>query len=796
MQKTSLYKWLVLFGLFVALVVATSYFAPAQARPSLLADPPVNQVAIKLKSGVAIGTILTRYGATLLGSFSENNVYFLQLANGQTADQILPTLNTDTDLVNPNSYPTIITSTAAEPNYYAETAPDGSSISVRGTSISVRGTGALTPTPVGGFDQWAWTQIGLANAQKISTGQGVIVAVLDTGLCADHPLLQSNLTAGYDFVKMTGTFLDAGNGLDDDGNGVVDDYVGHGTHVAGIIVSAAPGVQIMPIRVLDSDGVGTYWEVSQGIHYAVDHGAKVINMSLTAPRLTSSLSDAIAYAAAHGVIIVAAAGNNDPGPNYPAGYSDPLAVIGVGASDRGDVIASFSGGLPGDTDVFAPGVDIYSSFPYNGYALGTGTSMAAPIVAAEAAMLIARHPFWSAAEIEQRIISQGATVSGSSAKRVNLAAALSTGIEVDHATADLGASPTDQWILPRLRLFNNTTSDIPLSELKLRYWYTVDTNQSETFNCDYASYFGCSPSNVIGAFPTIAVNSPNRTSLSDTYIETGFNSSAGNLTAGSQLIMYLRAYKTDLSNFDETNDYSYAPNGADMTRWDRITVYRNGVLIWGIEPTGSTILTPTPTRTPTAAFTRTITRTPTTGAITYTPTRTATAGAFTLTPTKTNTPVGPTPTRAITPTPGGFPAPGAYYRIINRNSGKCLDVSNNSTADGANVDQWTSNGGQNQQWSFVAQTGGYYEIVSRLSGKPLEVGGNSTADGGNVQQWTWVGTNSQQWSLVNLGSGYYEIVNRNSGKVLDVVGNGTADGVNVDQWTWNSGTNQQWQIIP
>jgi hypothetical protein len=152
----------------------------------------------------------------------------------------------------------------------------------------------------------------------------------------------------------------------------------------------------------------------------------------------------------------------------------------------------------------------------------------------------------------------------------------------------------------------------------------------------------------------------------------------------------------------------------------------------------------------------------------------------------------PTPTQ--TPT-SGFPVPGAYYRIINRNSGKCLDVVGSGTGDGVNVDQWTSNNGQNQQWSFVAQAGGYYEIIARNSGKALEVGGNSTADGGNVQQSTWVGGNNQQWTLVNLGTGYYRIVNRNSGKVLDVVGNGTADGVNVDQWTWNNGNNQQWQII-
>ncbi|MGC1377859.1 MAG: S8 family serine peptidase [Anaerolineales bacterium] len=642
MQKTSLYKWLVLLGLLVALVLSTSYFAPAEARPSLLADPPANQVAVKLKSWVSINTILTRYNATQLGVITETNLYLLQLPSGETADQILPTMNADTDLW------------YAEPNYYSDSTPDSTGIGIRGTGIGIRGTGEITPTPGGNGTPWEWTKTGLADAQKISTGQGVIVAVLDTGLAADHPLLQSNLTTGYDFVHMTGTFLDAPNGLDDDGDGLVDEDFGHGTHVAGIIVTYAPGVQIMPIRVLNSDGVGTYWEVSQGIYYAVDHGAKVINMSLTAPRLTASMSDALAYAAAHGVIVVAAAGNDDAGPNYPAGYSDPLAVIGVGASDQNDAKASFSGGLVSDTDVFAPGVDIYSSYRYNGFGLGTGTSMAAPIVAAEAAMLIARHPSWSAAEIEQRIVSQGATVSGSSAKRVDLAAALSTGVEVDHATADLGASPTDQWVLPRLRLFNNTTSDIPLSELKLRYWYTVDTSQSETFNCDYASYaFGCPSSNVVGAFPTIATNSPNRTNLSDTYIETGFNSSAGNLAAGSQLVMYLRAFKTDLSNFNEVNDYSYDPNGADMTRWDRVTVYRNGVLIWGVEPTGSTILTSTPTRTATLAPTGTITRTP---LPTNTFTRTPTAGAFTLTPTKTLTPAANTATRTMTPTSAAITA--------------------------------------------------------------------------------------------------------------------------------------------
>src|SRR5258706_16084593 len=115
--------------------------------------------------------------------------------------------------------------------------------------------------------------------------------------------------------------------MDDDGNGTADEFVGHGTHVSGIIVTEAPGVQIMPIRVLNSDGVGTYWEVAAGIRYAVDHGAKIINMSLSAPRLTPSLSDALNYAVVHGAIVVAAAGPR-PGPNYPAGFPGPLALAG------------------------------------------------------------------------------------------------------------------------------------------------------------------------------------------------------------------------------------------------------------------------------------------------------------------------------------------------------------------------------------------------------------------------------------------------------------------------------------
>ena len=631
----------------------------------LLSDPPSNQVAVKLKSWVSINTILARYNATQVDVLTETNLYALQLPAGQTAEQILPAMKADTDLW------------SAEPNYYTETAPDGTTIGFHGTTIGFHGTtigfhgtGGLTPTPVGGADQWAWLKVGLANAHKISMGQNVIVAVLDTGMVGDHSLSQSNIIGGYDFVRMTSGFLDSGNSLDDNGDGLVDDFVGHGTHVSGIILTTtgAPyNMQIMPIRVLNSDGIGTYADVAKGIRYAVDQkvinhlNVRVINMSLTAPRLTPEMADALAYAAANGVLVVSAAGVG-AGPNYPADYSNPLSVIGVGATDQNDAIASFSGGLPSDTDVFAPGVDIYSSFPYNGFALGSGTSMAAPIVAGEAAMLIAKHPDWSMAEISQRIISKGATVSGSSAKRVDLAAALSTGIEVDSGALDTSASATDALISPRLRLSNNTSTDIPLTEIKLRYWYTVDGVKPQAFGCDFASTFNCQGTSNIGAtFTAIPSGNVNLTSLSDTYAEMGFISGAGNLGSGVSLEMFLRIYKTDSSLYNELNDYSYLdPTKPVMTRWDRITVYRNGVLVWGIEPTASTILTSTPTRTPTlyvptATYTRTATGVPATATQTKTKTPTAapsvtkTSTPAASTATKTSTSAASTATRTSTP---------------------------------------------------------------------------------------------------------------------------------------------------
>jgi endoglucanase len=144
---------------------------------------------------------------------------------------------------------------------------------------------------------------------------------------------------------------------------------------------------------------------------------------------------------------------------------------------------------------------------------------------------------------------------------------------------------------------------------------------------------------------------------------------------------------------------------------------------------------------------------------------------------------------------GGAFNPSAYYRIINRNSSRALDVNGGSTANGASVIQWGWNGGNNQQWQVVDNGGGYYRIINRNSGQALDVNGGSTQNGASVIQWPWNGGNNQQWQIVDNGGGYYRINNRNSTQALDVNGGSTADGAVVVQWPWNGGNNQQWQII-
>jgi hypothetical protein len=132
-----------------------------------------------------------------------------------------------------------------------------------------------------------------------------------------------------------------------------------------------------------------------------------------------------------------------------------------------------------------------------------------------------------------------------------------------------------------------------------------------------------------------------------------------------------------------------------------------------------------------------------------------------------------------------------YYRVTNRNSGKVMDVVGNSTANSAEVKQYSWNGGGNQKWQFEDAGGGYVRIVNSNSGKCLDVANASTADGANIIQYTCGSGTNQQWQWAAVGS-YYQLKARHSGKCLDVVNAGTGDGADIQQYTCGSGNNQQW----
>ncbi len=289
-----------------------------------------------------------------------------------------------------------------------------------------------------GVWDWGLNKIQAPDAWQAGyTGQGVVVAVVDTGVLYTHADLAGKV--------WTNTAEIAGNGVDDDHNGYVDDIYGydfvnkdgnalddngHGTHVSGIIAGlkngtgvtgVAYGATIMPVKVLDAAGSGSFANVAAGIMYAVNNGADVINLSLGAwGAVSSTVTSAINYAISHGVIVCMASGNDaKPTPAYPAILAETIGGIAVGAVNSSTVVASFSDGAGLATPydyVEAPGVTIYSTYVNGGYAAMSGTSMATPYTAGAAALLLSAQPNftsnWSTEQLESIITSTAISMGG------------------------------------------------------------------------------------------------------------------------------------------------------------------------------------------------------------------------------------------------------------------------------------------------------------------------------------------------------------------------------------------------
>lgn len=237
------------------------------------------------------------------------------------------------------------------------------------------------------LSQPAFAALELESAHTYGTGEGIVIAVLDTGVDASHPLLAGRLVAGYDLVDDDADPTDEVNGADDDGDGHYDEAYGHGTFIAGIVAQVAPDALVQPIRVLDADGRAEFYAVIEAIDYAIESGADVINMSFGIPaRFQSKAFDAaLKRAHAAGIVVVAAAGNSGVSDeHYPAAAKDVISVTALGPDDQ--LLAPFSNHGKW-VHIAAPGVDIVSAVPGGGYATWSGTSMATPVVSSLAAIL-------------------------------------------------------------------------------------------------------------------------------------------------------------------------------------------------------------------------------------------------------------------------------------------------------------------------------------------------------------------------------------------------------------------------
>jgi thermitase len=345
----------------VGLMGAGSSFAAVDQ-----ASQPVLEILVQPAAGVSIETISATYGAPVLGAIPCLGIY--KLAGDGS---LLAALQKDPAVARAEA------NTRAEPlemqrRAFGTGSGYGFAASTSGQTVDTRYS-----------QNWPSVQLQVAQAQRLALGKGVTVAIVDTGIDRDHPALASRLTAGYDFVASDSDPDDGPDGLDNDGDGIVDEGAGHGTHVAGIVAMVAPSARLMPVRVLDSEGIGAYFDIVAGIVYAVDHGAQVINLSLSGTEDDAFLKAAVDYAWDKGVVVVAAAGAYDV--QYPARYEH---VIAVGATDMRDQVAEFSDFRAGRVTVFAPGVSIYSTYYNGGYAWWTGTSMAAPFVSGELALLL------------------------------------------------------------------------------------------------------------------------------------------------------------------------------------------------------------------------------------------------------------------------------------------------------------------------------------------------------------------------------------------------------------------------
>lgn len=406
------------------------------------------EILMQLRDRANLSPLLVRHQLTLLARFGSRPIYRLKAIGAAKVKDKIEALKSEPDV------------RSAEPN------PRHHGPAARKNVAWAIGD------PQGLSGQWALEAVRLPEARRLSTGAGVRVAVLDTGIDARHPMLAGRLLRGRDFVDGDDDPSEAGSDT--------DRSFGHGTHVAGIIATVAPGARIMPLRILEPDGGGNLWVLAEAMLHAVDpdgnpdtdDGAHVINLSvgtLTKTEIFKSvvklvtcrksggsgsddpedaddgsddyvltLDDKARCKGFGGAIVVAAAGNrgDDKVREYPAGENSK-ALLSVAASTPNGRLADFSN--RGWVEIAAPGEAITSAVPGGGVGTWSGTSMAAPFVSGAAVLLRATDRRLTAEDVAKRVRDRGQKMCNTGTRQLDVAAML--GDEAPKFKRDCGDRP-------------------------------------------------------------------------------------------------------------------------------------------------------------------------------------------------------------------------------------------------------------------------------------------------------------------------------------------------------------------
>ena len=370
--------------------LAVAFLLCASAQDRYLVRAPSSQ----------IGNIAARHNLTLIRSLEgpAGNLHLVAAPAGADVQRTIHGLQADASVqgVEPD-LPVSLPETSAGAPLRQMGLPDPAPVSDH-TLVKYYGTSAWDAY----VNQPAAFVIKVAQAHAFASGSGVVVAFLDTGVDFSQPVLANSLVAGWDFTRniangseMADVDQSTDSILDQSTDSILDHVrsklpsaFGHGTMVAGLIHLVAPAAKLMPVKVFTGAGTATLSNIVSGIHWAVDHGADVINMSFSSTQSSPELHAAIAYANSKGVICVASAGNDgeqNP-PVFPAGYQSQ--IIAVASTNNQDIRSTFSNYGNTLVDVAAPGEGVVTLYPGNNYAEGWGTSFSAPLVTGGAALLV------------------------------------------------------------------------------------------------------------------------------------------------------------------------------------------------------------------------------------------------------------------------------------------------------------------------------------------------------------------------------------------------------------------------